>query len=91
MAKRGRKPKSVSVTIAKPKRGRGRPPKADSLKGVRLTDRDLGKLLDLQSKILDVQRIYFKKSGKFDLGLSKQFTDNAKTVDKLVEILSKKV
>ncbi len=72
------------------KRGPGRPPKLHSLQGVRLTDRDLGKLLDLQTLILDVQRTHYKKSGKFDLSLSKQFSQNFKTVDKIVELLSKK-
>ena len=78
----GRPPKSD--------RGPGRPLKTHSLEGVRITDRDLGKLLDLQSMILDIQRTHFKKSGKFDLSLTKQFSENFKTVDRIVDILSKK-
>ncbi|TAH42853.1 MAG: hypothetical protein EYC69_04585 [Bacteroidetes bacterium] len=86
----GRPPGTGTGTYNKSKRGPGRPPKAQSLEGVRITDRDLGKLLDLQSMILDVQRAHFKRSGKFDLSLTKQFSENFKTVDRIVEILSKK-
>ena len=88
----GRPPKSTRGPGRPPKstRGPGRPPKAQSLEGVRITDRDLGKLLDLQSMILDIQRTHFKKSGKFDLSLTKQFSENFKTVDRIVDILSKK-
>ena len=87
----GRPPKSTRGPGRPPKstRGPGRPPKAHSLEGVRITDRDLGKLLDIQSMILDVQRTHYKKSGRFDLSLTKQFSDNFKTVDRIVDILSK--
>jgi len=71
------------------KRGPGRPPLSAKTGGVNLTDRDLGKLLDLQSMILDVQRSHFKKSGKFDPALSKQFSENFRMVDKIVDIISK--
>jgi hypothetical protein len=71
------------------KRGPGRPPLSAKKGGVNLTDRDLGKLLDLQSMILDVQRSHFKKSGKFDPALTKQFSENFRMVDKIVDIISK--
>ena len=88
----GRPPKSKRGPGRPPKstRGPGRPPKTQTMEGVRLTDKDLGKLLDLQTMILDVQRTHYKKSGKFDLSLTKQFSDNFKTVDKIVDIISRK-
>ena len=88
----GRPPKSTRGPGRPPKstRGPGRPPKTQTMEGVRLTDKDLGKLLDLQTMILDVQRTHYKKSGKFDLSLTKQFSDNFKTVDKIVDIISRK-
>lgn len=83
----GRPPGSIGRPAFR--RGPGRPPASARSAGVNLTDRDLGKLLDLQSMILDVQRSHFKKNGKFDPVLTKQFSDNFRMVDKIVDIISK--
>ena len=70
-------------------RGPGRPPKAESIKRSKISANDLGKFIDLQSKILDVQRDVYKRTGKFDLGMHKQFSDNFSSIDKLIENVAK--
>lgn len=85
----GRPPKKRGPGRPPLKRGPGRPPKAESLRKSKVSGSDLGRLIDLQTKILDVQRDVFKRSGKFDVSLHKQFTDNFKSIDSLIENVAK--
>ncbi|HRH67333.1 MAG TPA: hypothetical protein PLU53_13600, partial [Bacteroidia bacterium] len=71
------------------KRGPGRPPKAESIRQSKVSPNDLGKFIDLQSKILDVQRDVFKRTGKFDTGMHKQFSHNFTSIDKLIANVAK--
>ena len=85
----GRPPKKRGPGRPAKKRGPGRPPKEESVRRAKISHTDLGKLIDLQTKILDVQREVYKRSGKFDVDLHKQFTDNFKSIDSLIDNVAK--